>query len=228
MWAHVWHSTAGWGKVLTVRGLRILAVNLHRTTFATSRIGSLTLAIIKVCRLSSLIRKTLSCLCSILQAELNGATAVLLGAARGDEAVPGIGHRAVHDVQPHERTTAAGRFMGEPGRNTLGEDVVWVDYSSAVSMHRVRAIDPHERRLERLASTEVEDNRISYGCINVPAVFYENFVQPAFNARYGVVYVLPEMKPIEAVFVGAYDPLDIQARQRALNRGSASSAAKHH
>lgn len=139
-------------------------------------------------------------------AVLIGATAVLLGVAPGDDSVVGIGKRQMHEVQSHERTTPAGRFMGEPGSNTNGEDVVWVDYDAAVSMHRVRIVDPKERRLERLASPTTDDNRISFGCVNVPVAFYENVLSPQFKAKYGVVYVLPEAKPLLDVFTTAYDP----------------------
>lgn len=135
-------------------------------------------------------------------AKLVGASPVLLGHAPGDDTVPGIGQRPIDDVKPHERTTPAGRFVAEPGRNALGEDVVWVDYDAAVSMHRVRATDPKERRLERLASATIDDNRISYGCINMPVAFYEGVVQPAFDKRYGIVYVLPETRPLDQVFAG--------------------------
>jgi hypothetical protein len=137
--------------------------------------------------------------------KLRGATPVLIGAARGDDSVTGIGGRPIAQVEPHERTTPAGRFVGEPGRNMLGEDVVWVDYEAAVSMHRVRTLEPKERRLERLASPGIEDNRISYGCINMPVEFYENVLKPAFNASYGVVYVLPEVKSLGEVFPAAHD-----------------------
>lgn len=137
--------------------------------------------------------------------KLRGATPVLIGAAKGDDSVTGIGGRPIAEVEPHERTTPAGRFVAEPGRNTLGEDVVWVDYEAAVSMHRVRTLEPAERRLERLASPTTDDNRISYGCINMPVEFFENVLKPAFNARYGVVYVLPEVKTIGEVFTSAYD-----------------------
>ena len=137
--------------------------------------------------------------------KLRGATPVLIGAAKGDDSVAGIGGRPIAEVEPQERTTPAGRFMAEPGRNTLGEDVVWVDYEAAVSMHRVRTLEPKERRLERLASPTTEDNRISYGCINMPVEFFENVLKPAFNARYGVVYVLPEVKSVGEVFTSAYD-----------------------
>ena len=133
-------------------------------------------------------------------ARLRGASPVLLGYASGDDNVPGIGQRPIDQVKPHERTTPAGRFVAEPGRNALGEDVVWVDYDAAVSMHRVRATDPKERRLERLATATTEDNRISYGCVNVPVPFYEGVLKPAFDKRYGIVYVLPETKPLSDVF----------------------------
>lgn len=137
--------------------------------------------------------------------KLRGATPVLIGAARGDDSVTGIGGRPIAEVQPHERTTPAGRFLAEPGRNALGEDVVWVDYEAAVSMHRVRALEPRERRLERLASPTTDDNRISYGCINMPVGFFETVLKPAFNASYGVVYVLPEVKPFGEVFPAAHE-----------------------
>ena len=137
-------------------------------------------------------------------ARLLGSTPVLLGAAPGDDSVTGIGERAIADVLPAERTTPAGRFIAEPGRNTLGEDVVWVDYAAAVSMHRVRVTDARERRPERLATPSSDDNRISYGCINVPVAFYEAYIRPTFAARRALVYVLPEVKATQQVF-GSYD-----------------------
>ena len=140
--------------------------------------------------------------------KLVGASAVLIGAAKGDDSVNGIGGRPMAEVQEHERTTPAGRFLGEPGRNAHGEDVVWVDYAAAVSMHRVRAIEPKERRLERLASTTTEDNRISYGCINMPVEFFETVLKPAFDGRYGVIYVLPEVKSASEVFKSAFGSSD--------------------
>jgi hypothetical protein len=138
------------------------------------------------------------------EARLRGASPVLLGFARGDDSVPGIGLRPIAEVRPEERTTPAGRFVAERGRNLKGEDVVWVDYDAAVSMHRVRATQPSERRLERLATPTVDDNRISYGCINVPVEFYEAYIRPTFATRRAIVYVLPDSKPVRQVF-GSYD-----------------------
>jgi hypothetical protein len=129
-----------------------------------------------------------------------GHTPVLLGKARGDASVPGIGERPMEQIQEHERTTPAGRFIAEPGRNAAGEDIFWIDYDAAVSMHRVRATNPAERRLERLASASAADKRISYGCINVPAAFYDEFVRPAFAQRRAMIYVLPDLGSVQQVF----------------------------
>ncbi len=138
------------------------------------------------------------------QARLQGASPVLLGAALGDDTVPGIGERPLNQILPEERTTPAGRFLAERGRNTKGADVVWVDYDAAVSMHRVLTTNPNERRLERLATTTVDDNRISLGCINVPVAFFESTIRPMFATRRAVVYVLPDTRSVQSVF-GAYD-----------------------
>lgn len=137
------------------------------------------------------------------EARLRGASPVLLGAALGDDSVPGIGSRPIAEVRPEERTTPAGRFVAERGRNLNGDDVVWVDYAAAVSMHRVRATKPSERRLERLATPTIDDNRISYGCINVPVAFYERYVRPTVATQRAIVYVLPDVKPVQQVF-GSY------------------------
>jgi hypothetical protein len=147
-------------------------------------------------------------------ARLRAATPVLLGFAAGDHTVEGVGQKAIHEVRPEERTTPAGRFIAQAGRNTTPEDVVWVDYGAAVSMHRVRATDPRERRLERLASPQVDDNRISYGCINMPVAFFENELWPVFQGGRGLVYVLPEVLPLQQVFAQAYDPAERQTASR--------------
>ncbi|RZI69570.1 MAG: L,D-transpeptidase [Variovorax sp.] len=131
---------------------------------------------------------------------LQASSPILLGLARGDRSVPGIGERAMAQIKPHERTTPAGRFVSEPGRNLGGEDIVWVDYGAAVSMHRVRATNASERRLQRLASPTASDNRISFGCINVPATFYDTYVKPALGQNHGVVYVLPESTALREHF----------------------------
>ncbi len=135
-------------------------------------------------------------------ARLVDSSPVLLGAAAGDDSVAGIGQRPIAEVRPEERTTPAGRFVSQPGRNASGEDVVWIDYDAAVSMHRVRPIDPKERRLERLASNDPAERRISYGCINVPVAFFDTVVKPMVGTQKAIVYVLPETRDVRSVFAG--------------------------
>ena len=125
---------------------------------------------------------------------LRGSAPALLGLAIGDEAVPGIGNRKLSSIRPEERITPAGRFVAALGRNLHGKEILWVDYEGAVSLHPVVTAKPAERRAQRLATPTPLDNRISYGCINVPAKFFKKVVLPAFTGTNGVVYVLPETR----------------------------------
>jgi len=134
------------------------------------------------------------------QGRPSGSTPVLLGFARGDDSVPGIGEKPLAQVRPGERTTPAGRFMGEHGRNLKGEDIIWVDYDAAVSMHRVKDVHKSDRREERLRTRSIADNRISYGCINIPKAFYEQVLLGVVGRANPVVYVLPETRPVVSIF----------------------------
>lgn len=130
---------------------------------------------------------------------LLGASPALLGLTPGDGSVPGVAQRVQTGLSPQERTTPAGRFVAEPGRNLKGERVVWVDYASAFAIHRMRPAHERERREERLASATPEDNRITLGCVVVPVSFYENVVDPLIGRRHAVVYVLPESGEISGL-----------------------------
>ncbi len=137
------------------------------------------------------------------RAQWLGSAPVLLGLAAGDRSVPGIGQRPVAQVRPHERTTPAGRFVTEPGQNLQGEDIVWIDYDAAVSLHRVRSATAIERRLQRLASPRARDRRISYGCINAPDAFYSQHIAPYLGQVPGVAYVLPDTEAFATFFIAA-------------------------
>jgi hypothetical protein len=141
---------------------------------------------------------------------IRGSAPVLLGLARGDHTAPGIGDKKLSEIRPNERTTPAGRFVAERGMSTRGVDVVWVDYDSGVSLHRVVTSNRQERRLERLATPTAADNRISYGCINVPIKFYNEVVNPTFTASNGIIYLLPEVRAVREVFAS----YDVEARQQ--------------
>jgi hypothetical protein len=131
---------------------------------------------------------------------LLGEAPALLGLALGDLATPGMGDRPLSQIRPKERITPAGRFVAEMGRNTAGQTILWVDYEQAISIHPVRSLNPQERRLERLASNSAQDKRITYGCINVPLLFWRTVVLPTFQGTQGVVYVLPDQLSLDALF----------------------------
>ena len=133
-------------------------------------------------------------------ARLLGASAVLLGLAPGDTAIPDIARRSPASLAPHERSTPAGRFESQPGHNDKGEAIVWVDYDASLAIHRLRPAPPAEQRAARLASAAPEDHRISLGCIVVPVAFYESVVATSLGVRHGVVYVLPETRPVQSMF----------------------------
>jgi hypothetical protein len=143
-------------------------------------------------------------------ARLTGSTLVLLGSAPGDDSAPGIGSRtSLSQIHSDERTTPAGRFISVPGHDDTGEDVIWVDYDNSVAMHRVKVVDPKERRFERIATDRVDDKRVSNGCINVPIAFYDQFISPTLGRRKAIVYILPEVRPLQEVFPAlASRPLD--------------------
>lgn len=129
-----------------------------------------------------------------------GATPALMGLARGDISPPGIGRRPLSAIGPADRITPAGRFLASIGENLGGKSVLWIDYDSALSLHPVVTTRAADRRLERLATAAPDDNRISFGCVNVPAEFYDKVVHPAFKGTVGVVYILPESRSLAQVF----------------------------
>jgi hypothetical protein len=135
--------------------------------------------------------------------QLQGSTPALLGLAKGDDSTPGIGQRKLSTIRPEERTTPAGRFVASLAKDIHGQEILWVDYDTALSLHRVAKGTAAEKRSQRLDSATPDDNRISYGCINVPVNFYESLVSPAFSHTNGIVYILPETRTAKQVF-GSY------------------------
>lgn len=135
--------------------------------------------------------------------QLRGAAPVLLGLSRADDNVPGIGSKKLSAMRVDERTTPAGRFESFLATNLRGEEIFWVDYNTSVALHRVHTHNLKERRGERLASPTIADNRISFGCVNVPVAYYTNVISKTFQGTKGISYVLPETKSLAQVF-GSY------------------------
>ncbi len=134
------------------------------------------------------------------QAQSLGETPVLIGVAKGDDSSPGIGSLKLAEIGPAERTTPAGRFVSKFGYAAGGERVFWVKYADSVAMHAVATGNKKEERRLRLLTPAAEDNRITFGCINVPTNFYEAQIVTHFEENGGVVYVLPDTKSLEEVF----------------------------
>lgn len=132
--------------------------------------------------------------------KLLGQTPALFGITPGDDSSPGVGDRELSEIAPEERTTPAGRFVSKFGPAAGGRNVLWVDYATSISLHPVVTTKKKERRLQRLRSATPEDNRITYGCINVPSRFYTRVVAPNFQEDIGVVYILPEVRSLNEVF----------------------------
>ncbi|HEY6815495.1 MAG TPA: hypothetical protein VI168_08155 [Croceibacterium sp.] len=154
------------------------------------------------------------------QGKLQGSSPILIGVAPGDDSTPGIGSKDLSKIGPAERTTPAGRFVARYGQAAGGETVLWIDWSTSVALHEVVTGNRRERRLERLLTPSPADNRITFGCINVPVNFYREKVRPLFRMSGGVVYVLPDLKPLETVFPG------VLVRQAAAGSSPASRAAR--
>ena len=130
-----------------------------------------------------------------------GVVPVLIGIAPGDDATPGVGSKNLAEIGPAEKTTPAGRFLAKFGLAAGKQRVLWVDYANSVALHPIPAGAPaKERRRQRMLSPAPDDNRITFGCINVPNAFYAKTVRPLFRRKGGYVYVLPDTKPLEAVF----------------------------
>lgn len=127
--------------------------------------------------------------------KLISATPVLLGMGIGDNFAPGVLAMDMYATQPWQRVTPGGRFETENGENLAGERVLWVDYDGGIAIHKLPAQKTRQRRQERLASPTPADNRITYGCINVPPSFYDEVIQRYFGSNGSIVYVLPERSP---------------------------------
>ena len=131
---------------------------------------------------------------------LIAVTPVLIGMAVGDTFAPGVANMGMHQTLPSQRITPAGRFFAEEDRNLKGQRVLWVDYDAGIAIHKLPTKKTKQRRHERMASPYPADHRITYGCINVPSAFYEDVVGRQFRRKGGIVYVLPDKAPLQAVF----------------------------
>lgn len=117
----------------------------------------------------------------------------LFGKTRSDVLTDQQAALSMKQATDADRVTPAGLFqswMREHG--SYGKTLVLAEYAqSYFTIHRVYLGNPSENRLQRLLSPTAEDNRISYGCINVPAEFISRVIPTYFSGPSQVI-VLPE------------------------------------
>ena len=133
-----------------------------------------------------------------------GAEPVLLGLGRGDSITAGTGNQTLSTIRPQDRATPAGRYVAALDLDVRGKPILLIDYGASIALHPVVTNNPSERRVQRLGSATSDDNRISYGCINVSLKFFNDVVSPLFTRIGGVVYILPERGKASETF-GSYD-----------------------
>jgi hypothetical protein len=145
-------------------------------------------------------------------AQLKATAPILLGMGRGDVMlVPN--NAPMSAIPPAKRITPAGRYRSYLMNDSHGKQVLSIDYDAAISMHIVVPGTPAERRAARLASETSDDNRISFGCINVPPGFFTEVVSPDFTPAKGIVYVLPETQSAAQLF--GFQPGSVEPGQLA-------------
>jgi hypothetical protein len=124
-------------------------------------------------------------------AQLKATAPILLGMGVGDKVLVSP-DAPMSAIPPDKRITPAGRYPSRLVKDNHGKTVLLVDGPNLITIHIVVKGTPAQRRTERLLSPATNDNRVSYGCINVPPAFFTTVVEPDFKPAKGIVYVLPE------------------------------------
>jgi len=121
----------------------------------------------------------------------------LYGKAKGDVLPRPIGKaltvEEIIKTLDNEKITPAGEFTAVLKRGV--NFPLQLNFQDAqgntdvIAIHQVFTGDIKERRLERLASADVADNKVSMGCINVSVDNWNNYIVPNYGegARVGVV-----------------------------------------
>ena len=132
-------------------------------------------------------------------AQLKATAPVLLGGGVGDTVLVGP-DVPMSAIPVQKRITPAGRYPSRLVIDNHGKTVLLVDGPNLITMHIVAKGTPAQRRAERLASAAADDNRVSFGCINVPPAFFTSVLDPDFRPGQGIVYVLPEKTTAAQLF----------------------------
>jgi hypothetical protein len=120
------------------------------------------------------------------QGHFRGSAPILLGAS--------------HEDGPTAPATPAGRFVADTWLSAHSDGIVWVHAGTALLLHEVPSAAAPGHGLQRLASGNVQDKRISDGSLHVAGDFYREHLS-ALRSQVSVAYVLPELLPWQEVFI---------------------------
>ena len=129
-----------------------------------------------------------------MQLQVTASPSHVLGTHSDNSAPPAMIRQtwpAAHVSPPPLQVTVS------PQAPVSTNQVPWVHWAM------LRPAPAHERRPQRMASSDPAERRITYGCIVVPVAFYEDVIAPTLGRRRGVVYVLPEHGPMQALLGSA-------------------------
>lgn len=136
---------------------------------------------------------------------LAGKSASLTGKTKGDVRSEAAKKTAnVESIAEKDKVTEAGMFDASvknvPHYGNVITLQIFDNYS--IAMHPTYLGAPAEQRQARLESATPEDNRISFGCINVPNEFMQNVVFKAIpkGVKSFPIVVIPESKSIQEFF----------------------------
>jgi hypothetical protein len=136
---------------------------------------------------------------------LAGKSASLTGKTKGDVRSEAAKKTAnVESIAEKDKVTEAGMFDASvknvPHYGNVITLQIFDNYS--IAMHPTYLGAPAEQRQARLESATPEDNRISFGCINVPNEFMQNVVFKVIpkGVKSFPIVVIPESKSIQEFF----------------------------
>jgi hypothetical protein len=163
--------------------------------------------------------------------KLQGAAPVLLGQNSKADVLPASGiNKTIEQTTKAEKVTPAGRFEGKVSPNAeYGSILTFLKLGNSVlAMHKTYLATASERRQQRLDTPTAEDNFVSYGCINIDAKFYKQFVETGFKDG-GVMYITPMTQSLESTFQGLakYTPTETIVTSIITNPQSAKDVSTH-
>ena len=133
---------------------------------------------------------------------------------------------AISSLEGGPKITPAGKFtMKEvPGKYAGKVSLMLMesqDYTGYIAVHAADTSNQSENRLDRLASTTTEDNRISYGCINTNHDTFINKIKPNISKLDGgMMFILPDaQEKTEAMF-----PVQTRTVERTVERTEGENA----